>query len=109
MRVQMGVSEMGCEQMNSVRYFLVYLALACVAPAASGGKVAGGRAVALIEPPGANLALNDAGAPVGPIDEHATPPIEPSGNPLWAIPMQLLTATRERPLFSPSRRRQRPE
>ena len=46
--------KMGCEQMNSVRYFLVYLALACVAPAASGGEVAGGRAVAVIEPPGAN-------------------------------------------------------
>ena len=28
----------------------------------------------------------------------------PSGNPLWAIPLRLLTATRERPLFSPSRR-----
>lgn len=28
----------------------------------------------------------------------------PSGNPLWAIPLRLLTATRERPIFSPSRR-----
>jgi general secretion pathway protein N len=28
----------------------------------------------------------------------------PSGNPLWGIPLRLLTATRERPLFSPSRR-----
>jgi general secretion pathway protein N len=26
------------------------------------------------------------------------------GNPLWAIPLSSLTATRERPLFSPSRR-----
>jgi general secretion pathway protein N len=31
--------------------------------------------------------------------EHA-----PTGNPLWGIPLRLLTATRERPLFSPSRR-----
>ena len=31
--------------------------------------------------------------------EHA-----PTGNPLWGIPMRVLTATRERPLFSPSRR-----
>lgn len=29
---------------------------------------------------------------------------EPSGNPLWAIPLSALTATRERPLFLPSRR-----
>ena len=28
----------------------------------------------------------------------------PSGNPLWAIPLRQLTATRERPLFAPSRR-----
>ena len=27
-----------------------------------------------------------------------------SGNPLWAIPLKDLTATRERPIFSPSRR-----
>jgi len=29
---------------------------------------------------------------------------EPRGNPLWAIPLRSLTATRERPLFVPSRR-----
>ena len=28
----------------------------------------------------------------------------PSGNPLWGIPLRELSATRERPLFSPSRR-----
>ena len=27
-----------------------------------------------------------------------------AGNPLWAIPLRVLTATRDRPLFSPSRR-----
>jgi general secretion pathway protein N len=27
-----------------------------------------------------------------------------AGNPLWAVPLRLLTETRERPLFSPSRR-----
>jgi general secretion pathway protein N len=33
-------------------------------------------------------------------------PVEPalSGNPLWAIPLRQLSATRERPLFAPSRR-----
>jgi len=28
----------------------------------------------------------------------------PRGNPLWAVPLSALSATRERPLFSPSRR-----
>jgi general secretion pathway protein N len=28
----------------------------------------------------------------------------PAGNPLWAIPLKRLTVTRERPIFSPSRR-----
>ena len=28
----------------------------------------------------------------------------PSGNPLWSIPLRLLAATRDRPIFSPSRR-----
>ncbi len=28
----------------------------------------------------------------------------PSGNPLWGIPIKLLSATRDRPIFSPSRR-----
>jgi general secretion pathway protein N len=31
-------------------------------------------------------------------------PTEPSANPLWAIPLSRLTATRDRPLFVPSRR-----
>jgi hypothetical protein len=29
----------------------------------------------------------------------------PRGNPLWSIPVKTLTTTRERPIFSPSRRR----
>lgn len=36
-------------------------------------------------------------------DPTAEPP-PPAGNPLWAIPLRALSATRERPLFSPSRR-----
>jgi general secretion pathway protein N len=31
-------------------------------------------------------------------------PAPPSGNPLWAVPLGALTATRERPIFSPRRR-----
>jgi general secretion pathway protein N len=36
-----------------------------------------------------------------PFDTKAPPA---GGNPLWAIPIQTLTATRERPIFLPSRR-----
>ncbi len=36
------------------------------------------------------------------IDGKVAPP--PIGNPLWAISLQSLTSTRDRPLFSPSRR-----
>ncbi|WP_167532078.1 hypothetical protein [Rhodopseudomonas palustris] len=41
-----------------------------------------------------------------PIPKPATPAAAraPVGNPLWAIPLARLTATRERPLFAPSRR-----
>ena len=37
---------------------------------------------------------------------ESSPPVSdpPKGNPLWAIPMSKLSATRDRPLFSPSRR-----
>src|SRR3954467_6929548 len=31
-------------------------------------------------------------------------PVQPMGNPLWGISLNALTATRERPIFSPSRR-----
>jgi general secretion pathway protein N len=41
-----------------------------------------------------------AAAPDAPIASSAAQP----GNPLWAIPLNTLTATRERPLFTPSRR-----
>jgi general secretion pathway protein N len=36
-------------------------------------------------------------------DNRAATPA-PSGNPLWAIPLKDLSATRDRPIFSPSRR-----
>jgi len=33
-----------------------------------------------------------------------TPPVMPTGNPLWTIPLSQLAVTRDRPIFSPSRR-----
>jgi general secretion pathway protein N len=41
-------------------------------------------------------------APAGPADRRQAR--APSGNPLWAVPLSLLSATRERPIFSASRR-----
>ena len=41
-------------------------------------------------------------APTAP--PRAERPADPTGNPLWAIPLSSLTATRERPIFLPSRR-----
>jgi general secretion pathway protein N len=79
----------------------VLLALACGAPA---------------------FAALDSGGPPGlgeieqfPIAPRAAPPAQPvlgqpaapqpqTGNPLWAVPLRTLSATRERPIFSPSRR-----
>jgi len=53
--------------------------------------------------PGAPIAIESApGAPR--ILSAARSVREPRGNPLWAIPLKSLTATRERPIFLPSRR-----
>ena len=45
------------------------------------------------------------GAPTVPLEQRpAQRSSEPAGNPLWSVPLSTLTATRERPLFSPARR-----
>lgn len=54
--------------------------------------------------PGAPTLQQQPGAPVPPQQPAELPPTEPNGNPLWAIPLSSLAATRERPLFLPSRR-----
>jgi hypothetical protein len=41
-------------------------------------------------------------------DAEAAPKPLVTANPLWAIPLSTLTATRDRPLFSPSRRAPKP-
>jgi len=41
---------------------------------------------------------------VAPAPPRAERPADPTGNPLWGIPLSSLTATRERPIFLPSRR-----
>jgi general secretion pathway protein N len=43
----------------------------------------------------------DSPAPASPVVRERP---QPRGNPLWGVPLSALSATRERPLFSPSRR-----
>ena len=43
-------------------------------------------------------------APTAPAQRAPSGRLDPTGNPLWAIPLSSLTATRERPIFLPSRR-----
>ncbi|HML12923.1 MAG TPA: hypothetical protein VK456_06425 [Xanthobacteraceae bacterium] len=69
----------------------------------------GAWAGAATPPPGLEApesALSPGG--LDPTAERAAVPIGrergPTGNPLWGIPLRVLTETRERPLFSPSRR-----
>ena len=48
-----------------------------------------------------SISLDRAPAPAAPA---AAPSATPMGNPLWAIPLGTLNFTRDRPLFTPSRR-----
>jgi general secretion pathway protein N len=79
----------------AVRVGLVVAVAWC---AAASSTIAANSPTALDALPGA----------VAPPDDTPTRPTararEPRGNPLWAIPLSALTATRERPLFLPSRR-----
>jgi general secretion pathway protein N len=43
-------------------------------------------------------------APDGPAKDRSAADNIPTGNPLWAIPLKQLSATRDRPIFTPSRR-----
>ncbi|MBV8837978.1 MAG: general secretion pathway protein GspN [Alphaproteobacteria bacterium] len=75
---------------------LALLALATVAARAANTPDA------LDQPPSTMLPAPVQIAPAAPsVQPRAA---EPSGNPLWAIPLSVLSATRERPLFKPSRR-----
>src|ERR1043165_9240021 len=63
--------------------------------------------VCAANPPGA-LDLPPSNVIPAPVDVAPSaaprPSADPTGNPLWGIPLSSLTATRERPIFLPSRR-----
>jgi hypothetical protein len=62
--------------------------------------------VAVVEPRDEGLGLGRTASPSLAAAAPAPANIEhvPSANPLWGIPLQQLSATRQRPLFAPSRR-----
>jgi len=84
------------------------LAKAAIAPATSGEVIAEEAFVVPGEMPGRPPQPEPEPAPVPPpAATTLAPSSEPaptSANPLWAIPLSALSATRERPLFSASRR-----
>jgi len=85
------------------RVFLdAHLAVLAALALATIGAHAANTPDALDQPPSNMLPAPVQIAPSMP----AVPPraAEPSGNPLWGIPLSALSATRERPLFNPSRR-----
>ncbi|MBV8849648.1 MAG: general secretion pathway protein GspN [Methylobacteriaceae bacterium] len=85
--------------------FLVILSLA-------GGLACGLPALAALDgagPPGLGsieqFPIIPRAAPPGePFPAQPSAPPPQTGNPLWAVPLRNLSATRERPIFSPSRR-----
>ncbi len=75
---------------------MLALAIALCGPSMSGVPSVHENTGAVVDP------ARDAVAPV------RARPVPPSDNPLWAIPLSELSATGERPIFSPSRRRPAP-
>jgi hypothetical protein len=78
------------------------------------GPAAAATDLAAVNPPGNTINMSFADPTPGAFSSGArvaqTPSAnpqsgdQPSGNPLWAVPLRLLSVSRDRPLFSPSRR-----
>jgi len=77
-------------------------ALAALALSAA-GAMAANAPEPLDQPPSVVLPPPVEMTPAAPAAQPARP-AEPNGNPLWGIPLSALSATRDRPLFKPSRR-----
>jgi hypothetical protein len=80
------------------------LAYVLVAGAAVLGVIAGVIEISrtIAQPTESTPGTADAPRAAAPPAAPASPP--PSGNPLWTIPLKQLSMTKERPIFSPSRR-----
>jgi general secretion pathway protein N len=87
--------------MSRTRLFALIAGLALITIEARGANPPG----ALDQPPSNVLPGAVEMTPqAGPQQRAVEQPLEPTGNPLWGVPISTLTATRERPLFTPSRR-----
>lgn len=97
-------------------YWIYAVALAATLGVAGGARVAAApttnldtnslpTGIAPSAPESAPATLTPGTVLPAPADPRAVPrERELRGNPLWGIPLKLLNATRERPIFSPSRR-----
>ena len=92
--------------MKGLLSLLVVAALAGVGPAglARAEPLKTGKPLAMLENNPQPSGLGEAGAGAAGASESQSAKPLPKGNPLWAIPLRTLSVTRERPLFSPSRR-----
>lgn len=81
---------------------MVFIALGAVASACANEAIG---PTAALETGVSRRHDESAAAPFSAAPGESAPP---RGNPLWSIPLRALTETRERPLFSPSRRPLRP-
>lgn len=82
---------------------LGHIAVAAALALGAAGAYAANTPSALDQPPSNVVPGPVDMTPAAPLP-RAERPAEPTGNPLWAIPLSSLTATRDRPLFTPSRR-----
>jgi general secretion pathway protein N len=82
-------------------FALIALALACGAPAFAALDSGGPPSLGEIEQ---FPIVPRAAPPAQPVLAQPAAPQPQTGNPLWAVPLRTLSATRERPIFSPSRR-----
>jgi hypothetical protein len=76
------------------------LVLACIVALATAATFVGSAVAQTPGSVGTSVTADLAPVPA----RGGVPDAERAGNPLWAIPLNLLTNTRERPIFSPSRR-----
>jgi hypothetical protein len=86
-----------------MRRALRFAAIVCALVACALDTRAANSPSPLDQPPNNVLPTPVEIAPSAPA-EQAPRAAEPSGNPLWAVPLSALSATRDRPLFTPSRR-----
>jgi general secretion pathway protein N len=96
--------------MSAARSLAIAVMAAALAWSSSGSAIAANDSAALdapaspVAPSAIDIRVDDPAPRAAPPMREPREAREPRGNPLWAIPLSTLSATRERPLFLPSRR-----